>query len=114
MNRNGLEEYGPNAGKWDQINLGYLVSMDELDQRVCFHAVIADTNITAIASQLENLSTGSNLNSPSDIRPEEPEHPQCTNITLEKGPDGLGFSIVGGHGSPHGDLPIYVKTVFAK
>lgn len=35
-------------------------------------------------------------------------------ITLEKGPDGLGFSIVGGHGSPHGDLPIYVKTVFAK
>ncbi|XP_059503902.1 inaD-like protein isoform X2 [Stegostoma tigrinum] len=76
--------------------------------------VIADTNITAIASQLENLSTGSNLNSSSDIRPEEPEHPQCTNITLEKGPDGLGFSIVGGHGSPHGDLPIYVKTVFAK
>uniref|UniRef100_A0A3Q1FDM0 Multiple PDZ domain crumbs cell polarity complex component n=1 Tax=Acanthochromis polyacanthus TaxID=80966 RepID=A0A3Q1FDM0_9TELE len=26
------------------------------------------------------------------------------------GPDGLGFSIVGGYGSPHGDLPIYVKT----
>uniref|UniRef100_A0A8C8DYI4 Multiple PDZ domain crumbs cell polarity complex component n=1 Tax=Oryzias sinensis TaxID=183150 RepID=A0A8C8DYI4_9TELE len=35
-------------------------------------------------------------------------------ITLERGPDGLGFSIVGGHGSPHGDLPIYVKTVFGK
>uniref|UniRef100_A0A3B4Z9E5 PDZ domain-containing protein n=1 Tax=Stegastes partitus TaxID=144197 RepID=A0A3B4Z9E5_9TELE len=31
-------------------------------------------------------------------------------ITLERGPDGLGFSIVGGYGSPHGDLPIYVKT----
>ncbi|GCC23366.1 hypothetical protein chiPu_0001760 [Chiloscyllium punctatum] len=76
--------------------------------------VIADTNITAIASQLENLSTGSNFNSASDNRAEEPEHPQCINITLEKGPDGLGFSIVGGHGSPHGDLPIYVKTVFAK
>ncbi|XP_025110172.1 multiple PDZ domain protein-like [Pomacea canaliculata] len=40
--------------------------------------------------------------------------PQCKTITLERGPDGLGFSIVGGHGSPHGDLPIYVKNVFAK
>lgn len=35
-------------------------------------------------------------------------------IQLERGSDGLGFSIVGGHGSPHGDLPIYVKTVFEK
>ncbi|GAB1610664.1 hypothetical protein Ahia01_001352700 [Argonauta hians] len=34
-------------------------------------------------------------------------------IVLERGSEGLGFSIVGGRGSPHGDLPIYVKTVFA-
>ncbi|XP_074186503.1 multiple PDZ domain protein isoform X15 [Rhinolophus sinicus] len=40
--------------------------------------------------------------------------PQCKSITLDRGPDGLGFSIVGGYGSPHGDLPIYIKTVFAK
>ncbi|XP_052004124.1 multiple PDZ domain protein [Xyrauchen texanus] len=40
--------------------------------------------------------------------------PQCKNISLERGSDGLGFSIVGGFGSPHGDLPIYVKTVFSK
>ncbi|XP_026650056.1 multiple PDZ domain protein isoform X15 [Zonotrichia albicollis] len=40
--------------------------------------------------------------------------PQYKTITLDRGPDGLGFSIVGGYGSPHGDLPIYVKTVFAK
>lgn len=33
-------------------------------------------------------------------------------VTLERGSEGLGFSIVGGAGSPHGDLPIYVKTVF--
>ncbi|XP_077981370.1 multiple PDZ domain protein-like [Glandiceps talaboti] len=35
-------------------------------------------------------------------------------VELVRGPDGLGFSIVGGYGSPHGDLPIYVKTVFTK
>uniref|UniRef100_A0A8C7WP68 PDZ domain-containing protein n=1 Tax=Oryzias sinensis TaxID=183150 RepID=A0A8C7WP68_9TELE len=35
-------------------------------------------------------------------------------ITLERGSSGLGFSIVGGFGSPHGDLPIYVKTIFNK
>ncbi|RVE76170.1 hypothetical protein OJAV_G00007590 [Oryzias javanicus] len=35
-------------------------------------------------------------------------------VTLERGSSGLGFSIVGGFGSPHGDLPIYVKTIFNK
>nr|XP_015201301.1 PREDICTED: multiple PDZ domain protein isoform X16 [Lepisosteus oculatus] len=40
--------------------------------------------------------------------------PQYKTITLDRGHDGLGFSIVGGFGSPHGDLPIYVKTVFVK
>ena len=40
--------------------------------------------------------------------------PQTQIIDLDRGPEGLGFSIVGGHGSPHGDLPIYVKTVFSQ
>ncbi|XP_042341457.1 multiple PDZ domain protein [Plectropomus leopardus] len=35
-------------------------------------------------------------------------------ISLERGSAGLGFSIVGGFSSPHGDLPIYIKTVFNK
>lgn len=35
-------------------------------------------------------------------------------ITLTRGQHGLGFSIVGGFGSPHGDMPIFVKTVFEK
>ncbi|XP_054459911.1 multiple PDZ domain protein [Anoplopoma fimbria] len=35
-------------------------------------------------------------------------------VTLERGSSGLGFSIVGGFSSPHGDLPIYIKTVFNK
>uniref|UniRef100_A0A8C0QSN5 PATJ crumbs cell polarity complex component n=1 Tax=Chelonoidis abingdonii TaxID=106734 RepID=A0A8C0QSN5_CHEAB len=77
--------------------------------------VVADTNISAIASQLESMSAGCNLNSPTlDCHSEDPEAPRPKIIALEKGSDGLGFSIVGGYGSPHGDLPIYVKTIFAK
>ncbi|KAK1165444.1 inaD-like protein [Acipenser oxyrinchus oxyrinchus] len=76
--------------------------------------VIADTNISAIASQLESMSAGSNLSSTPDIHTEDPETSQPKRIALEKGSEGLGFSIVGGYGSPHGDLPIYVKTVFGK
>eukprot|EP00061_Rhincodon_typus_P007850 g29948.t1 len=34
MNRKGLEGYGPNAGKWNYVYLGYLVGMDELEGRV--------------------------------------------------------------------------------
>uniref|UniRef100_A0A8C5R7M1 PDZ domain-containing protein n=1 Tax=Leptobrachium leishanense TaxID=445787 RepID=A0A8C5R7M1_9ANUR len=74
--------------------------------------VVADTNISAIASHLENMSTGPSTTS--DHHPEEPESAVPKVIHLEKGPDGLGFSIVGGFGSPHGDLPIYVKTIFSK
>ncbi|XP_057711139.1 multiple PDZ domain protein [Corythoichthys intestinalis] len=51
---------------------------------------------------------------PSCIFQDDLSPPQYKSITLERGPDGLGFSIVGGYGSPHGDLPIYVKTVFGK
>ncbi|XP_030061270.1 inaD-like protein isoform X2 [Microcaecilia unicolor] len=76
--------------------------------------VIADTNISAIANQLESISPGYNLNSPIESPSEDSEAPQPRILTLEKGADGLGFSIVGGYGSPHGDLPIYVKTIFAK
>ncbi|XP_016855488.1 inaD-like protein isoform X8 [Homo sapiens] len=77
--------------------------------------VVADTNISAIAAQLENMSTGYHLGSPTaEHHPEDTETPPPKIITLEKGSEGLGFSIVGGYGSPHGDLPIYVKTVFAK
>uniref|UniRef100_A0A452FVH6 InaD-like protein n=1 Tax=Capra hircus TaxID=9925 RepID=A0A452FVH6_CAPHI len=77
--------------------------------------VVADTNVSAIATQLENLSTGHRIGSPTaEHHLEDTETPPPKIITLEKGSEGLGFSIVGGFGSPHGDLPIYVKTIFAK
>ncbi|XP_024596172.1 inaD-like protein isoform X5 [Neophocaena asiaeorientalis asiaeorientalis] len=77
--------------------------------------VVADTNISGIATQLENMSTGYPLGSPTAKHHlEDTETPPPKIITLEKGSEGLGFSIVGGYGSPHGDLPIYVKTIFAK
>ncbi len=31
-----------------------------------------------------------------------------------RGQDGLGLSVVGGRGSPHGDLPIFVKAVYSR
>ncbi|XP_072275487.1 inaD-like protein [Pyxicephalus adspersus] len=74
--------------------------------------VVADTNISAIASQLESMSLSQSVTS--EHPSEEAESPVPKVIHLEKGADGLGFSIVGGYGSPHGDLPIYVKTVFSK
>ncbi|XP_073499882.1 inaD-like protein isoform X2 [Phyllobates terribilis] len=74
--------------------------------------VVADTNISAIASQLESMSLCQNITSEHQSEEGESSVPQI--IHLEKGPDGLGFSIVGGYGSPHGDLPIYVKTIFSK
>lgn len=76
--------------------------------------VVADTNISAIATQVESLSSSSSLSANTDTHTVEPEGPQPRSISLEKGSEGLGFSIVGGFGSPHGDLPIYVKTVFSK
>ncbi|XP_062047429.1 inaD-like protein isoform X3 [Lepus europaeus] len=77
--------------------------------------VVADTNISAIATQLESMSAGYHLGSPTaECHLEDAETPPPKIITLEKGSEGLGFSIVGGYGSPHGDLPIYVKTIFAK
>ncbi|XP_069578511.1 inaD-like protein isoform X2 [Brachyistius frenatus] len=76
--------------------------------------VVADTNISAITSQVESLSSSSSLTANTDTHTPEPEAPRPRSISLEKGSEGLGFSIVGGFGSPHGDLPIYVKTVFSK
>ncbi|KAK2835075.1 hypothetical protein Q5P01_015559 [Channa striata] len=76
--------------------------------------VVADTNISAVATQVESLSSSCSVSANTDSHTPESEGPKPHSISLEKGLEGLGFSIVGGFGSPHGDLPIYVKTVFSK
>ncbi|XP_005732471.1 inaD-like protein [Pundamilia nyererei] len=76
--------------------------------------VVADTNISAIVSQVESLTSSSIPLDNTDTHTAEPDGPRPRSISLEKGSEGLGFSIVGGFGSPHGALPIYVKTVFSK
>lgn len=69
-----------------------------------------DTTVTGPSSQEQATAALT----PSSIFQDDLGPPQYKTINLERGPDGLGFSIVGGYGSPHGDLPIYVKTVFGK
>ncbi|KAM9717233.1 multiple PDZ domain protein isoform 4-T4 [Menidia menidia] len=73
--------------------------------------VVAGGDATVTGPSQEQAGGGL---TPSCIFQDDIGPPQCKTITLERGPDGLGFSIVGGHSSPHGDLPIYVKTVFGK
>uniref|UniRef100_A0A8C7DY19 PATJ crumbs cell polarity complex component n=1 Tax=Oncorhynchus kisutch TaxID=8019 RepID=A0A8C7DY19_ONCKI len=103
-----------NAQSLDGLSHGDVVTMLKNAYGSIILQVIADTNISAIASQVESMSTSTSLPNSPDTQPGEPEAPKPKNISLEKGSDGLGFSIVGGFGSPHGDLPIYIKTVFSK
>ncbi|XP_077331229.1 multiple PDZ domain protein isoform X7 [Lithobates pipiens] len=79
--------------------------------------VVAGGDVSVVTGQQQE-HTGSAVNysglTSSSILQDDLGPPQYKTIVLERGPDGLGFSIVGGYGSPHGDLPIYVKTVFSK
>uniref|UniRef100_A0A674F473 Multiple PDZ domain crumbs cell polarity complex component n=1 Tax=Salmo trutta TaxID=8032 RepID=A0A674F473_SALTR len=78
--------------------------------------VVAGSDTTVTGHFHEQTATGLSVSglTATSIFHDDLGPPQYKTITLDRGPDGLGFSIVGGFGSPHGDLPIYVKTVFGK
>uniref|UniRef100_A0A8C7GAA3 Multiple PDZ domain crumbs cell polarity complex component n=1 Tax=Oncorhynchus kisutch TaxID=8019 RepID=A0A8C7GAA3_ONCKI len=78
--------------------------------------VVAGRDTTVTGPSQEQTAVGLSVSSltATSIFHDDLGPPQYKTITLARGPDGLGFSIVGGFGSPHGDLPIYVKTVFGK
>ncbi|XP_048476344.1 multiple PDZ domain protein [Rhincodon typus] len=79
--------------------------------------VVAGGDVSVITNQQQEHTTTTLSVSgliASSILHDDLGPPQYKTITLDRGADGLGFSIVGGYGSPHGDLPIYVKTVFVK
>jgi len=70
-------------------------------------------------STVSSITSSSSSTTPSDLPPPvaaaaAAEGATYTQVVLERGADGLGFSIVGGRGSPQGDLPIFVKTVFER
>ncbi|XP_055368173.1 multiple PDZ domain protein isoform X3 [Betta splendens] len=118
MDTNGL------AAKTQQLQAG--------DRILSVNGVLTEGMTHAEAGVLLTSASGSvSLRVASGSGPQEHEQapePPCSlpcfhnnlcarmykTVTLDRGSSGLGFSIVGGFGSPHGDLPIYIKTVFSK
>ncbi|XP_035224340.1 inaD-like protein, partial [Stegodyphus dumicola] len=80
-------------------------------------AAVLKTTMGRIHMKIGRLKAGSrrstsSLTTTPKIQESLDSPAELKTITLERGSTGLGFSIVGGYGSPHGDLPIYVKKIF--
>ncbi|XP_015791818.1 multiple PDZ domain protein isoform X2 [Tetranychus urticae] len=102
----------------------HILQVNENDLRNATHehaAAILKTTMGKIVMKIGRLKTGIRLshsgeNASSVNKSDESSEsdPIRKVIMLRKGNEGLGLSIVGGKGSPHGDFPIYVKTIFDK
>ncbi|XP_034750340.1 multiple PDZ domain protein isoform X1 [Etheostoma cragini] len=124
MDTNGL------AAKTQQLQTGdRILSINDVSMEGMTHhqAGVLLNNPGTITLQVARGSDGCNTKDHNDIHArtsgQSSSLPRFHNnlsartyktITLERGSSGLGFSIVGGFSSPHGDLPIYIKTVFNK
>ncbi|XP_022239967.1 multiple PDZ domain protein-like isoform X3 [Limulus polyphemus] len=82
-----------------------------------YAATLLKTTVGKVNMKIGRLKPGSRrtdtCNQSKESDSSEPP-PEYKTIVLHRGPEGLGFSVVGGFGSPHGDLPIFIKTVFEK
>ncbi|XP_028255519.1 multiple PDZ domain protein [Parambassis ranga] len=119
MDTNGLAAKTQKLQKGDRILSINDVSTEGMTH---VHAGALLKNATGtISLQVAAPSEGFSSQEHCDVQPRNAacfHNNLCTRmyktISLERGSSGLGFSIVGGFGSPHGDLPIYIKTVFNK
>ncbi|XP_035808484.2 multiple PDZ domain protein isoform X2 [Amphiprion ocellaris] len=123
MDTNGL------AAKTQKLQTGdRILSINDVSTEGMTHVhagVLLKNTTGTISLQVAADSGGSSTQDHSDAQPSGQLSSQTCfhnnlrartykTVTLERGSSGLGFSIVGGFGSPHGDLPIYIKTVFNK
>ncbi|KAK5866043.1 hypothetical protein PBY51_020263 [Eleginops maclovinus] len=125
MDTNGL------AAKTRQLQLGdRILSINDVSIEGMTHVqagLLLNTVTGTISLQVSAGSGGWRTNDHTDMHARSSGQPSTlprshnnlsarayNTISLERGSSGLGFSIVGGFSSPHGDLPIYVKTVFNK
>ncbi|GFY54026.1 multiple PDZ domain protein [Trichonephila inaurata madagascariensis] len=106
------------ASKASSNNISSLVTPLETRTFNCSVAPLASTAVISEVHPLVSTAKTEDANGNDSFQEDDEPQPDPKNpaefktVTLERGSAGLGFSIVGGYGSPHGDLPIYVKKLF--
>ncbi|XP_077380128.1 multiple PDZ domain protein isoform X4 [Festucalex cinctus] len=113
------------AAKTQQLKLGdRILSINDVSMEGMTHIQAAALLKNAIGAVTLQVAAGRSLHDVHERPSDQPGGPSCFHnnlctrmyktVSLDRDSSGLGFSIVGGFGSPHGDLPIYIKTIFNK
>ncbi|XP_077427995.1 multiple PDZ domain protein-like isoform X2 [Vanacampus margaritifer] len=113
------------AAKTQQLKLGdRILRINDVSMEGMTHIQAAALLKNAIGAVTLQVAAGRSLHDVHERPSDQPSGLSCFHnnlctrmyktVSLDRGSSGLGFSIVGGFGSPHGDLPIYIKTIFNK